>query len=258
MFRAQDGSNYYRFSWNASHGYQRLEKNVGGVFTLLDTTTTPYISNTPYQLEVIADGSSIQVSIDGTIVLSATDSDLTSGSIALYSWANLGSLFSNILVDPAVVEYPDLTTQVVNGPTWALEGDVVTVDATIANAGVLASGASSTVAFYLTAFGMVMPGDPLVALCTVQGIASGGADACTAIDGLIPLDAAPNAVADYTWVACADDLDDITESDEANNCTPGPVITVPEPDALWLVLAGVMGLAILGDRRSRRRVEATR
>ncbi len=100
MFRVQDGLNFYRFSWNASHNYQRLVKSVGGVFTLLGENATAYVTGTQYQLEVVVDGPSIEVSIDGTVVFSVTDSDVPGGSIGLSSWANMGSLFSGIVVDP--------------------------------------------------------------------------------------------------------------------------------------------------------------
>lgn len=68
MFRVQDSDNYYRFSWDRSRNYQRLVKNVGGVFSLLDENATGYASGTTYQLEVIVAGSSNQVLIDDVLV----------------------------------------------------------------------------------------------------------------------------------------------------------------------------------------------
>ena len=111
MFRVQSSNDYYRFSWDQQRNYQRLVKNVGGVFTLLAENSTPYVTGTQYQLEVVVDGSSIQVLIDGVLVLAATDGDLTSGSIALYTWGNQNSTFDDVLVEP-VADTPPLITSV--------------------------------------------------------------------------------------------------------------------------------------------------
>ena len=99
MFRVQDSNNYYRFSWDKQRNSQRLVKNVGGVFTLLDENATPYVTGTTYQLEVVVEGASIQVLIDSVVVLSAIDSDVSTGSVALYNWGNESSLFDGVLVE---------------------------------------------------------------------------------------------------------------------------------------------------------------
>ncbi|MHC4727548.1 MAG: hypothetical protein ACYS17_10005, partial [Planctomycetota bacterium] len=73
--------------------------------------------------EIAAQGTSLQVSIDGTLVLSATDNSFISGTIALYSWGNAGSYFDDIVVDgssganqaPVASAGPDQTTADLNG-----------------------------------------------------------------------------------------------------------------------------------------------
>lgn len=100
MFRVQDSSNYYRFSWNQQRLNRRLVKQVGGSFTLLVEDAVPYVSGQVYNLEITVDGTTIEVRIDGALVLSAIDSDLASGTIGLYSWGNQGSEFDNVLVKP--------------------------------------------------------------------------------------------------------------------------------------------------------------
>jgi len=99
MFRYKDNNNYYRFSWDKQNGYRRLVKKQNGVFTLLAVDAVPYIVGQTYQLKIIAQGSLLQVSINGTPIFSVTDTSLSSGTIALYTWANAGSYFDNIVVE---------------------------------------------------------------------------------------------------------------------------------------------------------------
>ncbi|MBN1125126.1 MAG: hypothetical protein JXA82_08965, partial [Sedimentisphaerales bacterium] len=88
MFRVQDENNYYRFNWNRVAGYSRLVKVVGGVATLLDSTESGYDYDVTYEVEVRAQDDQLEVYVDGVLLLSATDSELTSGSIGLYTWGN--------------------------------------------------------------------------------------------------------------------------------------------------------------------------
>ncbi|MBN1124502.1 MAG: DUF1080 domain-containing protein [Sedimentisphaerales bacterium] len=99
MFRVQDENNYYRFSWNRQVGYARLVKVVGGVATLLDSVDSGYMDDILYEVEVRAQEDQLEVSIDGTLWLSATDSEFTSGSIGLYTWGNAPvTYFDNVSV----------------------------------------------------------------------------------------------------------------------------------------------------------------
>ncbi|HUU18904.1 MAG TPA: family 16 glycoside hydrolase, partial [Sedimentisphaerales bacterium] len=98
MFRYQDENNYYRFSWDQERSYRRLVKCVNGQFTLLAEDSVPYVIGQNYQVKIVAQGSTLQVSIDGSPVFSVNDSSLSSGTIALYSWGNTGSYFDNIRV----------------------------------------------------------------------------------------------------------------------------------------------------------------
>jgi hypothetical protein len=99
MVRVQDSDHYYRFSWDKQRSYRRLVKNVGGVFILLDAEAVPYVHGQTYQLDILVQGALIDVRIDGSLVLSATDTDLTQGSIAAYSWGNVGARFDQINVN---------------------------------------------------------------------------------------------------------------------------------------------------------------
>jgi len=99
MFRYVDNRNYYRFSWDQQRSFRRLEKLQNGVRTVLDQDAVPYVSRQTYQLEIVAQGTTLEVWIDGTLVFSAIDSSFESGTIALYSWYNQGSVFDDILVE---------------------------------------------------------------------------------------------------------------------------------------------------------------
>ena len=100
MFRYQNADHYYRFSWSKQQSFRRLVKNVGGVFTVLAEDSIPNAQGQYFELEVSVTGNLIQVYVDDSLIFSVTDHDLASGSIALYSGANTGSRFDNIVVDP--------------------------------------------------------------------------------------------------------------------------------------------------------------
>ncbi|MHC4719828.1 MAG: hypothetical protein ACYSYT_05055, partial [Planctomycetota bacterium] len=99
MFRYQDRDNYYRFSWDRQRKYRRLIRKVDGVIKLLAEDAKAYVKGREYQLEVTALGSDLEVSIDGDLVFSVNDNKLSSGTIALYSWGNVGSKFDNVVVE---------------------------------------------------------------------------------------------------------------------------------------------------------------
>jgi len=54
-------------------------------------------------VQILAQGTALRVSIDGTTIFTVTDTSFDGGSVALYSWWNAGSVFDDILVE-------DLTT----------------------------------------------------------------------------------------------------------------------------------------------------
>ncbi|HEY7218237.1 MAG TPA: family 16 glycoside hydrolase [Candidatus Binatia bacterium] len=99
MFRYQDPNNYYRFSWSSKDRSRRLEKRVGGVFQVLAQDSAPYTVGQTYSLQIVAQDSSLKVFIDGRPVFSVIDGTISEGTIALYSYANQGSAFDDIVVD---------------------------------------------------------------------------------------------------------------------------------------------------------------
>ncbi len=99
MFRYQDNRNYYRFSWDRQRASRRLVKMENGVPTVLAEDAVPYVSGQTYQLQIVAQGTTLEVWIDSTPIFSATDMSFNWGTIALYSWYNQGSIFDDILVE---------------------------------------------------------------------------------------------------------------------------------------------------------------
>jgi hypothetical protein len=98
MFRYQDDKNYYRFSWDKERGYRRLVKRQNGVFTLLAEDAVKYMTGRVYRVEIIADGTTLQVWIDGARIFSVTDASFQEGSMALYTWGNQGGYFDDVVV----------------------------------------------------------------------------------------------------------------------------------------------------------------
>lgn len=99
MFRVSDADNGYRFSWDKQLNQRRLVKKVGGVYTLLAADNVPYVIGQTYDVLIIAQGSQLEVWVDGERIFQVTDSSLGSGSIAFYSWQNNAAFFDDILVN---------------------------------------------------------------------------------------------------------------------------------------------------------------
>ena len=99
MFRYHDNDNYYRFSWDSQRKYRRLVKCENGEFVLLAEDSEPYVPGDSYQMEIVADGTTLQIWIDGSPIFYVEDGSISEGSIAFYSWANKGSHFDDVYVE---------------------------------------------------------------------------------------------------------------------------------------------------------------
>ena len=99
MFRFQDKDNYYRFSWNMQLNQRRLVKNVGGVFTLLAADNVPYAMGQNYAVEIVAQGSQLEVWVDGERIFQISDGSIGQGSVAFYTWQNNGAYFDDVQVN---------------------------------------------------------------------------------------------------------------------------------------------------------------
>ncbi len=130
MFRYEDSDNYYRFSMDAQRKYRRLVKKVGGAFTLLAEEAVGYQKGQWYEVQALSDGGSLSIYLDGELWAAVSDSDLTAGRIALYSWGNDGVSFDDVLVVQGAVllEPPTVTiSSPADGSTITL-GDTVTLE----------------------------------------------------------------------------------------------------------------------------------
>ncbi|MPZ99110.1 MAG: hypothetical protein GEU80_07175 [Dehalococcoidia bacterium] len=101
VFRYQEADNWYRFSMDRERSYRRLVRCVGGVHSVLWQDTVPYDTHHEYRLTVRAEGTRLRGWLDGTPLFDVTNTALRSGRIGLYTWANAGAQFSELVVtDP--------------------------------------------------------------------------------------------------------------------------------------------------------------
>ncbi|WP_163832862.1 chitobiase/beta-hexosaminidase C-terminal domain-containing protein [Spartinivicinus ruber] len=98
MFRVVDNRHYYRFGWNSSGNRRQLVKRVGNDFIVLAEDNVGYQSWAVYSLKIMAKGNQLSVFINNQLIFDVTDNSYLQGTIALYSWANIGSEFSELLV----------------------------------------------------------------------------------------------------------------------------------------------------------------
>jgi Domain of Unknown Function (DUF1080) len=99
LFRFKDNNNHYRFLWNNQDGGRRLLKKVNGAFQVLAQDAVPYAVNRTYRIEIIAQGKTLRVNVDGRAVFAVADSSFSAGSVALYTSNNQSSHFDDVLVE---------------------------------------------------------------------------------------------------------------------------------------------------------------
>ncbi|MCP4257776.1 MAG: hypothetical protein GY774_09655 [Planctomycetes bacterium] len=100
MFRYTDENNYYRFSIDSQRRCGRVVKNVEETFTLLWEDDFSYEVGHTYEVTIVAIGSTLRGYLDGVLMFTVEDGDLTSGLIGLYCWGNDDSRFSYVRVYP--------------------------------------------------------------------------------------------------------------------------------------------------------------
>lgn len=96
--RYQDGNNFYAASlYNSGSGKLELRKKVSGSTTTLATVDYPIAAGTWYTVKLTMSGSAITMHLNGTQVLTAADSSLTSGAVGLISFKTAAK-FDNVIV----------------------------------------------------------------------------------------------------------------------------------------------------------------
>ena len=93
------GHNYYRFSMDRAGSYRWLVKKVGETVTVLWQDTEAYTVGQTYHLALRAVGSELRGYLDGVLLFTTYDSDLTRGQIGFYCSANTGARFERVLVN---------------------------------------------------------------------------------------------------------------------------------------------------------------
>ena len=97
MFRYRNPQNYYKFDMDSQRVFRKLFKVVDGVETTLATVNVGYTVGSTMQLHADIKGDQFNFRLDGVNVFGAavTDSDIPSGTVALYNWGNQASYFDN-------------------------------------------------------------------------------------------------------------------------------------------------------------------
>jgi hypothetical protein len=108
IFRYEDSSNYYRFLWvgdeSSTGPLRRLDRIKGGVQTVLKSDggeAARYDSGRWYNLEASLDGDVIGVYIDGVLWGEVRDVEIESGGAGLFSYAQVGVEFDDVMVTGA-------------------------------------------------------------------------------------------------------------------------------------------------------------
>lgn len=97
--RCSNANNFYRVVFNRQFQYARLEKSVGGVMSILATDAGfKYRPLTWYRITLSVVGSRIRAYVDGELLFDVTDSALTQGNGALYTWSNHLTAFDDLSV----------------------------------------------------------------------------------------------------------------------------------------------------------------
>lgn len=96
ILRYQDDDNFYYFLMDATLGYRRLGRKVGGVFAELDVpafdATAGYQAGQAHELCVAVVGDALVAALDGVQILSGRDHALpAAGRFGLLAWKNPGA-----------------------------------------------------------------------------------------------------------------------------------------------------------------------
>jgi len=98
--RAQSNTSYYYLALRSSNRVE-LRKVVGGSSTTLAAASVTVTAGTWYTLRLEVAGSTLRGFVNGTQLVSGTDSTYTTGRIGLATY-NTSASFDDVLVDPAV------------------------------------------------------------------------------------------------------------------------------------------------------------
>ena len=132
-FGVEDEANLWFVRWHiAARGISpaplELVKRVAGKDKIVAGATVPARTDNWYRLSVTTVGSVARISVDGTVVASVKDRDLTGGAIGLMAWDEGPAFFDDVdvssvaAVRPGLAEPADTLDETVTGK-WATTGD---------------------------------------------------------------------------------------------------------------------------------------
>jgi hypothetical protein len=98
VFRYTSKNDFYRFSMDRSNSYRRLEKNQGGVFTILWQDNIQFEINREYVVTIDCVGDRITGYINGITIFTLTDASYSSGQIGLFTSNNSAAIFREVRV----------------------------------------------------------------------------------------------------------------------------------------------------------------
>ncbi len=97
--RCTGTTDFYRFILNRQFGLVRIEKCVGGAYTILaEDRTLRYEPLTWYDIAFSVVGDRLRAYIDGDIILDVRDTSHAAGNSALYTWSNHITAFDDLWV----------------------------------------------------------------------------------------------------------------------------------------------------------------
>lgn len=98
MFRFSGANDYYRFSMNREKQFARITRIFKGQPTILDKQAFEYEVGRWYSIDIYAVQSRLQFYLDGKRMFDIEDDKLSHGAFAFYSWRNVGSWFSDLVI----------------------------------------------------------------------------------------------------------------------------------------------------------------
>ncbi|MDR6550953.1 cadherin-like beta sandwich domain-containing protein [Paenibacillus qinlingensis] len=104
MARYMDDNNYYDLIYTSSDQTLALRKKVAGTWTVLQFISYPLTNDREYNLKIAVNGSSIAGFVNGTQMLTATDTSLKNGKIG-FSTRNQSAKFDNVVMRPVITVY---------------------------------------------------------------------------------------------------------------------------------------------------------
>lgn len=112
MFCYKNPQNYYKFDMDQQRNFRKLFRMLNGVETTLATQTAGYVTGSNYQFSAKVSAAGITITLNDQLLFNGVvpDTTLPAGTVALYSWGNTGSYFSNIGVVPIATPLPPQVT----------------------------------------------------------------------------------------------------------------------------------------------------